>query len=189
NKDATFVSSLVDADIPVLIDDIKSKAALNRANLTNASAIVAVTDDDLANLNVCLDARRMNPTIRVVIRLFDEDLMDAVRPLLGAEAISTSAFAAPHFALAALDPLVLHSFQVGGHLMVIARLLVTPRMLSETVKDLRDVHGALTIAVERGGVEELHPPGVTRLEANTSLTVQAEWGDWNRLRRWAAGEA
>jgi len=188
NKDGSFVAALIDANVPVLIDDIRSKAALHRANLTAASAIVAVTDDDLANLNVCLDARRLNPTIRVVIRLFDEDLIEAVRPLLGAEVISTSAFAAPHFALTALDPLVMHSFQVGGNLMVVARLAVSPRMRSETVGDLRDVHGALTIALDRDGVEEVHPRGATALEKVTSLTVQAEWNDWNRLRRWAAGE-
>lgn len=189
NQAGPFVSSLVDAGVPLLIDDIRSKATLARANLAGASAIVAVTDDDLANLNVCLDARRLNPGIRVVIRLFDEDLLSTTRGLLDAEAISTSAFAAPHIALTALDPAVLHSFQVGGHLMVVCRLPVSPRMTQETVKDLRDVHGALTLAIHRDGSEELHPPGPTRLLAGTSLTVQAEWGDWNRLQRWAAGDS
>jgi Trk K+ transport system NAD-binding subunit len=189
NQEGGFVSALVDAGVPVLIDDIRSKAALERANLARAASIVAVTDDDLANLNVCLDARRVNPKIRVVIRLFDEDLIETVRGLLGAEAISTSAFAAPHIALTATDPAVLHSFQVGGHLMVVCRLDVTPRLSMETVKDLRDVHGALTLAVHRGSAEEMNPSGDTRFEVGTWLTVQAEWSEWNALRRWAAGEA
>jgi voltage-gated potassium channel len=189
NRDGSFVSTLIDLGVPVLIDDIKSKAALERANLANASAIVAVTDDDLANLNVCLDARRVNPSIRVVVRLFDEDLLETVRSMLGAEAVSTSAFAAPHLALTAIDPHVLHSFTVGGHRMVVGRLDVTPRMTSETVKDLRDAHGALTLAIHRPSGEELHPPDKVRLEPGTSVTLQAEWHDWTRLRRWASGDA
>lgn len=188
-RDAAFVPLLVEADIPVLFDDIRTRGALERANIAAASAIAACTDDDLANLNVALDARRMNPGIRLVLRLFDEDLMATVRQTLGAEALSTSMLAAPHLALAALDPSVLHSFKVGTHLMVVARLPVSPRMTSETVKDLRDVHGALTLAIRTGDAEELHPPGSTPLRPGAELTVQAEWSDWKKLRAWAAGHA
>lgn len=187
--DAAFVPLLVEAGIPVLFDDIRTRGALERANIGAASAIAACTDDDLANLNVALDARRMNPAIRLVLRLFDEDLMATVRQTLGAEALSTSMLAAPHLALAALDPAILHSFHVGRHLMVVARLPVSPRMTSETVKDLRDVHGALTLAMRAGNAEELHPPGMTPLVEGAELTVQAEWSDWKKLRAWAAGHA
>jgi hypothetical protein len=54
-------------------------------NVKAASAIVCATDDDLANLNIALDARRFKPDIRVVIRLFDDDLVAKVRDTFKAE--------------------------------------------------------------------------------------------------------
>ncbi len=184
-QDAAFVASLIDRGIPVLFDDIRSRGALERANIGRASAIAAVTDDDLANLNVSLDARRLNAGIRLVLRLFDEDLMATVRQTLGAEALSTSALAAPQLALAALDPAILHSFRVGSHLMVVGKIEVSPRLSLETVKALRDVHGALTLSLVHGAREELHPPGTTPLPLGAELTLQAEYADWQRLRDWA----
>jgi voltage-gated potassium channel Kch len=72
--DAAFIAVLQAHDVPVLIDDVKSPQALQRVNVQHAAAIVCATDDDLANLNTALDARRLNPAIRVVLRLFDDDL-------------------------------------------------------------------------------------------------------------------
>ena len=42
------------------------------------SAIVPCADDDLANLDIALEARRLKPGIKVVLRLFDERLAENV---------------------------------------------------------------------------------------------------------------
>lgn len=188
-EDAPFVAILRDKGVPVLIDDIKSPGSLKRTNVEAASAIVCATDDDLANLNVALDARKVNPGIRVVIRLFDEDLGAKVRESFRLEALSSSALAAPAMALAALDPRILHSFQVAGHLMVISRFIADHGLPELTLSEVRDRFGGLTLSLERKGEKELlHPRGNTHVQRGDVLTVQLEYQDYRRLREFT-GEA
>lgn len=184
SETAAFVSTLRDLGVPVLVDDIRSPKALHRCNVAAAAAIVCATDDDLANLNVALDARRLNARIRVVIRLFDDDLAAKVREGFGAEALSSSGLAAPAMALAAVDPRILHSFRVGPHLMVLSRFAVGPPLAGSRVAELRDRFGGLTLALQRGGdAERLHPEGSTVLEPGDALTIQASYPDYVALRR------
>lgn len=182
-EDGAFVSVLRDRKVPVLIDDIRSPQALARTNVKNASAIVCATDDDLANLNIALDARKENPAIRVVIRLFDDDLVAKVRDTFKAEALSSSALAAPAMALAALDPRIIHSFQVCGHLMVVSRFRAEKGLPELTLSEVRDRFGGLTLALERDQAPEvLDPPGSTRVQRGDMLTIQSRYPDYLRLR-------
>ena len=182
--EAAFVTVLHDEKVPVLIDDIRSPQCLPRTNVKKAAAIVCATDDDLANLNIALDARKMNPDIRVVIRLFDDDLVAKVRDTFKAEALSSSSLAAPAMALAALDPRIIHSFRIGGHLMVVSVFEADKGLPGLTISDVRDRLGALTLAMRRKGSREewLRPSGDTRIEAGDALTLQAEYQEYRRLR-------
>ncbi|HLL51902.1 MAG TPA: TrkA family potassium uptake protein [Myxococcaceae bacterium] len=189
-EDAAFVSVLRDLGALVLIDDIKSPHTLARTNVAKAAAIVCATDDDLANLNVCLDARKLNPNIRVVIRLFDDDLVAKVRDTFKAEALSSSALAAPAMALTALDPRIMHSFQVSGHLMVVSRFVARLGLPDLSLSDLRDRFGGLTLSLSRaGGGEVLNPQGNTRIQAGDVLVVQCQYREYLKLRQFTAEEA
>jgi Trk K+ transport system NAD-binding subunit len=187
-EDGAFVGVLRDEQVPLLIDDIRSPQCLPRTNVKAASAIVCATDDDLANLNIALDARRFNPTIRVVIRLFDDDLVAKVRDTFKAEALSSSSLAAPAMALAALDPRIVHSFRIGGHLMVVSVFEARTGLPGLTISEVRDRFGALALAVRRGGEEKLHPNGDQRIQHGDLLTLQAEYPDYRNLRGFT-GEA
>jgi voltage-gated potassium channel len=187
-EDAAFVATLRDLHVPVLVDDLRSSATLERLNVRGASAIVCATDDDLANLNSALDARRQNPRIRVVMRLFDDDLVAKVRDAFQAEALSSSAVAAPAMALAALDPRVEHSFQVGVHRMVVSRFTSGAPLAGKTLSELRDDFGALALSLARGTEDTLHPRGNTVVQVGDVLVLQASWEDYRRLRA-HAGEA
>lgn len=187
-EDAAFVSTLRDLHVPVLVDDLRSPATLERLNVRAASAIVCATDDDLANLNSALDARRLNPRIRVVMRLFDDDLVAKVRDAFQAEALSSSAVAAPAMAVTALDPRVEHSFPVGPHLMVVSRFMVGERLSGLTLSAVRDDHGALALSLRREERDELHPRGSTALQPGDVVVLQASWEDYRRLRAFT-GEA
>lgn len=183
-EDAAFVTALRDLQVPVLIDDIRSPKSLLRLNVKAASAIVCATDDDLTNLNAALDARKHNANVRIVLRLFDEDLVDRVRDNFRAEAHSTSALAAHTLALSALDPRILHSFEVGGHLMVVSRFEVGDALKGLNVSALRDRFGALTLALAaRGQTEVLHPEGKTTLQPGDTLTLQCRHDAYQALRQ------
>jgi Trk K+ transport system NAD-binding subunit len=179
---------LRDEQVPLLIDDIRSPQCLPRMNVKAASAIVCATDDDLANLNIALDARRLNPGIRVVIRLFDDDLVAKVRDTFKAEALSSSSLAAPAMALAALDPRIIHSFRMSEHLMVVSVFEARAGLPGVTISELRDRFGALTLCMHRAGHEKLHPSGDQLIQAGDVLTLQADYPDYRRLRAFT-GEA
>jgi len=183
-EEAAFVAVLRDEQVPLLIDDIRSHQCLPRTNVLKAAAIVCATDDDLANLNIALDARKMNPDIRVVIRLFDDDLVAKVRDTFKAEALSSSSLAAPAMALAALDPRIVHSFRIGTHLMVVSVFDAREGLPGMTISEVRDRFGGLMLSMRRRGEpdERLHPAGNTRIEPGDALTVQAEYEDYRKLR-------
>ncbi len=189
NESAAFVSVLRDAGVPVLIDDTKSPQCLPRTNVKDAEAIVCATDDDLANLNVALDARKIKPDIRVVIRLFDDDLVAKVRDTFKAEALSSSALAAPAMALSALDPRIFHSFHVGKQLLVVSEFQAAIGLPGLRIEELRERFGGLVLSLRRAGEEEkLNPHGELPIRATDVLTVQATYGDYKNLRAFT-GEA
>lgn len=183
--DGRFVQVLRDSNVAVLIDDIRSPGSLQRVNVKHAEAIVCATDDDLSNINVALDARKINPQVRVVLRLFDDDLVERVRDNFNSEAHSTSALAAPALALAALDPRIVHSFHVGEHLMVVSRFVVGEALLPLSLSTLRDRFGGLTLSMKRGptATELLHPQGNTTLALGDELMVQCRYAEYLELRR------
>ncbi len=181
---AAFVAQMRDEGIPVLIDDARNPKCLERINIRNAAAIVCGTDDDLANINIGLDARKINPNLRVVLRLFDEDLSDRVRENFQAEAHSTSALAGHTLALSALDPRITHSFLIGDHQMVVSAFHVNDRLNGIEVKDLRDRHGGLTISLKRGSEgERFHPAGDLKLQLGDTVTLQCRYEEYLALRK------
>ena len=183
DEEAPFVSAIRAANVPVLIEDVRAARALEQANIKAARAIVCATDDDLANLNIALDARRMNPGIRVVMRLFDDDLVAKTKEAFQVEAYSTSALAAPALAAAALDPTIRNSFEVGGRLMVVAELQVDALLDGRTVAELRDECGTLVVHVVRGdGSVLFDPAGSFRLGRGDSVTIQATLSAYQELR-------
>ncbi len=172
-----------DAGVPVLIADVRSPKVLADANLARARAVVCATNDDLANLNTALDVRKLRPGIRVVLRLFDDDLVAKSREAFDVEAFSTSALAAPAFAVAALDPSIRNSFEVGGRLMVVAVLEVKRGLAGRTVAALRDDAGLLVLhLVKKGSVNVFDPRGSVQLEAGDHVTLQGTMDAYRTLR-------
>jgi hypothetical protein len=93
---ARFLADAKATGTPVLVRDMKEDQALIDAGVPHARAIVIATNDDMANLEVALDARRLNPKIRIVMRLFDQQMADKFKEAaLIDEAFSPAALAAP----------------------------------------------------------------------------------------------
>ncbi len=183
NEGAPFATQLQDLNVPVLIDDARNPRALMRLNVKHAQAIVCCTDDDLGNINVGLDARKANPEIRIVMRLFDEDLAARVRENFRAEAHSTSVLAGQTMALTSLDPRIIHSFSVGEHLLVVSHFVAGPKLSELNISAVRDRFGGLTVSLRKqGGTESLHPPGPTQIVPGDTLTLQCRYHEYLALR-------
>jgi Trk K+ transport system NAD-binding subunit len=155
-RDATtrFVGA-VSERAPVLIGDVRLLENLERAGAARASMLFACTDDDLANLGACVQARRLHPGIRTVARVFDDALAERVRTTFGVDAaISATHVAAAAFATAATDELVRRSFELGGRGWVAMRW--------------QPANG-----VDAAAGEELRPLGIHVLASDGSAAVLA----------------
>ena len=124
--------------------------------------MIIVTDDDLANLSIALDARRMNPQAAIVVRQFDQEL--AVHLEQSAEidrALSASALAAPPFVAAALGTTVRCCFAAGDAICNVGEdgIDAGPRVEGRTLGQWSAGTGQAALAVRRGraGDRSLRP--------------------------------
>ena len=74
-----FIKAIKDLGVPFLIGDARINQTLIDAGLGEAKAVLAVTDNDLVNLEVGLDTKILDPDLRVVLRIFDYNLADDLR--------------------------------------------------------------------------------------------------------------
>ena len=98
---ADLLTSVQAMDIPVIHDDASREKRLKAAGVTRAASIILCIQDDAMNLKIALKARSLNPQIRVIVRIFDDDFANALSAQFGFTALSGTGLAAPAFAASA----------------------------------------------------------------------------------------
>jgi Trk K+ transport system NAD-binding subunit len=112
--DARFVEAVRQRAV-VLSGDARLPENLERASIREAAIFLACTDDDLTNVLACLHARRLNPSIRTVARIFDDLLAERLTSAFQIDAaISSGKVTASAFVGAATDERALRPFCVGS---------------------------------------------------------------------------
>lgn len=145
----------------IVIGDARSEDLIRGLNLSEARALIVATDDDLANLEIAMDARDISKTIPIVMRLQDQRLANKVKATLGVNvSFSTAQLAAPLFASAALDPSIIGTHRVDGTLLVIAEIVVKKgsRIEGLTRGRLQSEHDLLLVAHRSPGEDWCAPP-------------------------------
>jgi Trk K+ transport system NAD-binding subunit len=176
NEDCSFLSSARSLGAKVILGDIRLNETLEQANIKDAICLIAVSDEDLANLEAVMNAREINKDIRVVLRMFDQNLANKVQNSFNIEtAFSTSALAAPAVAMAAVDPAVISSFYVGDDLMLNLQLEIQEgsSLASMTVAQLEEKGGVSVITHESAKTKKrsFHPSDPLQLEAGDKIVV------------------
>ncbi len=128
DMESRFVDSARSQRIPVVATDARTPQALKKLRVDYARALLAVTEDDAANLATAMHARGARPDMRIVLRLFDPDLAAQLDKALGDyNSRSVSALAAPAFAAAAVGRQVLASIPLSAsQVLMVARVPVEP---------------------------------------------------------------
>ena len=145
--------------LPMVIGEAYLEEKLQAAGLETAAALVSVTSNDMVNLETALQARAMREDLRLVLRLGDDDLAQRVQKTLGnVISRSVSYMAAPVFAAALLEHLVLRTIAVGRHVLLIADVRVEAgsdiagRALAELERDRL----ARVLALQVRGAQRFH---------------------------------
>jgi voltage-gated potassium channel len=171
-----FIEAATEAGIPIILGDARRPETLKKAGLAKADAILPVTDDELTNLDIALDARELKPGIKVVLRMFDPDLAERVERGFGIRTtFSTSALTAPIFATAALNVDVKHSFYVGETLVNLSELVIASgaTLVGWTVADLRARLDLSVVYYQGQAVTDLHPDLQLKLCPGDKILVLA----------------
>ncbi|NJS11349.1 MAG: potassium channel protein [Microcoleus sp. CSU_2_2] len=87
----------------VVVGNLQAASTMLAAGIQKAHTLVIAGDDDAVNLAILMQARILNPQIRIINRLFNASLGDRLdRTLPEHASMSVSSLAAPVFAFAAL---------------------------------------------------------------------------------------
>lgn len=184
-----FVDEVRREGSPFIIGDARRDVLIERAGVARARAIVIATNNDLANLEIALDARRLAPGIRVVLRMFDQALADKVAGISNIRiAMSQSAISAPAFATAAIEPWIVSTAVVDDRLVMMQRwtVLAGGRLDGLTVGEVLETFSIATVERRSGGAAVMFPGPAVRLAAGDHLVVQGRYEDLIGLRPSAA---
>ncbi|WP_051571267.1 NAD-binding protein [Cryptosporangium arvum] len=125
DPDATVAAVARRLGVPVLRGDASDEHTLRAARAHRARSVVAATDDDVANVEVGLAVWAMDQNLRIVLRLFDQDLSDRITGALPqAVSLSVSAAAAPVFLAAILGREVKAAIGHGRNVLLVAEVPV-----------------------------------------------------------------
>lgn len=166
--DNPFVTQAKAQNVPILIRDMKEDQALIDAGIERASAIIICSNDDISNLEVAIDSRRMNPKIRIIMRLFDQQLASKIAGALTVDAaFSSSALAAPVVAAMSLHTSVLSSMSIDGQTYVAAEVFVedASRLVGKSISAIESQY-ALKVLARR-------PHGATAQPASANVSIAA----------------
>ena len=88
---------------------------LEQAGVAQARGVLIMTNDDLVNISTALMVRHRNANVRVVMRLFNQNLIARLgKAVTNIYALSTSTLTAPLFALSALTGQALGTLRLTG---------------------------------------------------------------------------
>jgi len=157
NEACRFLAQAKATGAAVFVRDMKDDQVLVDAGVEHARTIILATNDDMANLEAALDSRRMNPKIRVILRLFDQQIAAKIADAFAIDqAFSSSALAAPAVAAVATgqEASVKASYALGGVVHVVAEVRAAAKggLVGRSIGELEAARGIRVLG--RSG----HPP-------------------------------
>jgi Trk K+ transport system NAD-binding subunit len=172
--------------VPVVFGDATRDDTLRAASVANARALVLLTSSDVVNLEAALQGRALRDDLRVVLRLFDDDLAERVERSLGfAISRSVSRLAASAFAAAVVERQVIGTMSIGRSVLMIAEVPVVDGspLAGRQIGAANEPDQARVIALRHHSRPELDwAPGSTyELAPQDRLIVVATRGGLGRL--------
>jgi Trk K+ transport system NAD-binding subunit len=169
-----LVKELIDRGVPVILGDARNEEMLKQGGVERARAAVICTDQDLVNIEAAFYVQTLNPEARIVLRFFEDEIVDEIRASFDVDAvISRSAIAAVSFAHAALGIEVVETFQLADTTYLLARLPLDEAspFLGKTIAQVNEAQD-VTIVFQRSAEGlDLEPDSSAVLSSGDDLFV------------------
>lgn len=162
--------------IPVIVGDGRLPQTLEKAGLRQAQSFIACTASDQTNLEVIMRVRDMNPGIRIVARMWDDQFTKQMKQFMGVQAVhSASDLAAPIFAGSAVGVEITQTLMVDGVEYSMMRLQVEPGSFLDgtTLGRLQDENDMDIVLHGRGGHFDVQPDNALTAQGGDTLVIFA----------------
>ena len=159
--------------IPVVPGDARHDNALESVGIDKARALLMCTQNDSVNLQVAVKARKLNPDIQVVLRIFDEEFAQMLEDQFGFRAMSATLMAAPSFAAAAAGVDITRPITVEGEAFSLARINVREKsgLIDCPLSDIEQKYDLSIVLHRHDHDSDFHPAGEKVLAAGDVLAV------------------
>ena len=157
--------------------DCRRPELLERAGVKTARGVVIVTSDDLVNVSTALLVRQLNPDVRIVVRMFNQNLLPRLgHAVKNTVALSVSALTAPLIALTALTGDTLGAFKLDDQPQQVAEIVAVDGspLVGKRLTDIARRHKLLILAhTPAGGEPQLWDslPGETILAVGDRIVA------------------
>ena len=175
------------AGVRVVRGDCRDESVLREAGVCDSHGVIIATSDDLVNISCALMVRRLAPDVRIVLRMFNQNLVTRLgKAVPNVTALSVSALSAPLLALTAVTGHVLAAFPVAGERRQVAEVDVSPQspLVGRPVGAVDEPRRFLTLAHAPPGQAArllLDADPAERIEPGHRLLVVGRPNDLRRL--------
>lgn len=169
--------------VPVLAGDARRERELVGAGIKKARALVICTQNDSINLQIAFKARKLNPRINVVVRIFDEEFGQSIQEQFGFRAMSATGMSAPVFATAAAGVDVTRPITIEGESLSLAKLEIgrKSRLIGTSMSDMEQNYDVSVVLLRHDGESDFHPAGSRTLMLGDTIAVLAGHEQISRL--------
>jgi Trk K+ transport system NAD-binding subunit len=182
NMPVVVVDNRCQADDPrlkgvrLILGDCRQHTVLEAADVRNAGGVLILTNDDLVNISTALMVRAINPDVRVVLRMFNQNLLVRLgRTLHNVFALSTSLLTAPILAMTAVAGQGLAAFKLDGE-EESERQVVELQVSASSQLRGRSI-GEVTTYREAVALAHLSQEGGNRFLLDVDLEARLQTGD------------
>jgi len=173
NPDEALTAVAKSMNVPVIPADARQESILIAAGIEKARTLVICTQNDSVNLQVGLKARKLNPNIQIVARIFDDEFADLLEEQFGFQCMSATSMAAPKFAAAAAGVDITRPITVEGELFSLARFDIQPesKLIENSVSQIEQTYDVSVVLLRHDGESDFHPAGERCLEMGDVLAI------------------
>ncbi|TFG68703.1 MAG: hypothetical protein E4H27_07740 [Anaerolineales bacterium] len=175
---------LEERGVQVRYGDYQRKPLLSQARIPEASALITCAENDMVNVQTVISARDLAPSVRIIMRVFEESLGNRLQQAFNIEAVySTSALAAPAFIAAASNLHLTQPVNLGNDKLVIARLTIhqLSQLNQMAIQKFNTLADTTVLLHRRGDAIHIPPQSNAVLQMDDEIVVLTSRQELNSM--------